>query len=401
MANMQHACAPMVPSASELPAADKIHLVVHHDLDSNPEETAWMVSSISLSDEKEAFLTRCECELSFGHSGAAVMAVGCSASNVYSASCAGILVGGSHGRPDMWLLGVQTILQVLNTVRFLPNMSLAQPDEDMVRKAEQEYGFFCMEIPEKEQLSLQPYSETSKHMTPAIVELTAVMIGEFDADRVIKRRNKESIRKIGSRSSVKAAIQAYSNQPKVQDKIEDTTRFDYGESQGELTFIVLQVGGLQPAGQATGTKGATKRQLNVRDDVWTCCIVPFDSDTAVSTDEAGDLEELPIMQHVQKEMLKNRWFPDMELQPRSPMFHDYRALAARLKSDNTTGQDCSKKQADRAKKQELKQQKADQKQAEQRQRLDDWEYWEKENQVTAKNGEAEHSGLQKEQEEAK
>ncbi|KAL0026011.1 hypothetical protein WJX79_001050 [Trebouxia sp. C0005] len=222
-----------------------------------------MVSSISLSDEKEAFLTRCECELSFGHSGAAVMAVGCSASNVYSASCAGILVGGSHGRPDMWLLGVQTILQVLNTVRFLPNMSLAQPDEDMVRKAEQEYGFFCMEIPEKEQLSLQPYSETSKHMTPAIVELTAVMIGEFDADRVIKRRNKESIRKIGSRSSVKAAIQAYSNQPKVQDKIEDTTRFDYGESQGDLTFIVLQ--------------------------------------------------------------------------PRSPMFHDYRALAARLKSDNTTG----------------------------------------------------------------
>ena len=180
----------------------------------------------------EAFLTRCDGELSFGHSGAAVMAVGCSASNVYSASCAGILVGGSHGRPDMWLLGVQTILQVLDTVRFLPNMSLAQPDEDMVRKAEQEYGFFCMEIPEKEQLSLQPYSETSKHMTPAIVELTAVMIGEFDADRVIKRRNKESIRKIGSRSSVKAAIQAYSNQPKVQDKIEDTTRFDYGESQG-------------------------------------------------------------------------------------------------------------------------------------------------------------------------
>ena len=158
------------------------------------------------------------------------MAVGCSASNVYSASCAGILVGGSHGRPDMWLLGVQTILQVLNTVRFLPNMSLAQPDEDMVRKAEQEYGFFCMEIPEKEQLSLQPYSETSKHMTPAIVELTAVMIGEFDADRVIKRRNKESIRKIGSRSSVKAAIQAYSNQPKVQDKIEDTTRFDYAKA---------------------------------------------------------------------------------------------------------------------------------------------------------------------------
>lgn len=105
---------------------------------------------------------------------------------------------------------------------------------------------------------------------------------------------------------------------------------------GELTFIVLQVGGLQPAGQATGTKGATKRQLNVRDDVWTCCIVPFDSDTAVSTDEAGDLEELPIMQHVQKEMLKNRWFPDMELQPRSPMFHDYRALAARLKSKLST-----------------------------------------------------------------
>ena len=49
---LQHACFQLVPGASKLLGTEKIHLAVHHDLDSSPNEGAWMVSSILLSDEK-------------------------------------------------------------------------------------------------------------------------------------------------------------------------------------------------------------------------------------------------------------------------------------------------------------------------------------------------------------
>ena len=93
---------------------------------------------------------------------------------------------------------------------------------------------------------------------------------------------------------------------------------------------MLQVGGLREAGESTGTKGARKKQLNSPSDVWTSCIVPFDSDDAVSTSSTGHPEKLKIPQYVKREMTRNRWLPEQSLQPASPLFPVYEALVASL-----------------------------------------------------------------------
>ena len=165
-------------------------------------------------------------------SGAAIVALGYGTNNVCSASCAGILVGGSHGCPDVWLLDADIIIHVLDIVRFLPNMSLAAPDEKSAQAAMQQYSLLCEEIPKELQLHLQPFLDTSKHTTPQIVALTNVMIEEFNRTTVPKHRTKESVLSIGQRPAVIAASKEYSNDPKVQQKIQDTARFDYGKPKG-------------------------------------------------------------------------------------------------------------------------------------------------------------------------
>ena len=188
----------------------------------------------------EVYLRACEGDLDFGDSGAAVVACGVGSDSDFAAACVGIVVGGHKSRPGFWLLPSSTMLEVLDTIRHLPGMSLGKPDAQLAQAAEEQYGLRCMPLPEEQQIQLDPYrSPEPDRMDQKIKRFTDVMISEFDCTTIPKHQSgsTENILHVGKRSAVVEAAEAYSHLPKVQDLIKNTARFDHAASGGAAAFL--------------------------------------------------------------------------------------------------------------------------------------------------------------------
>ena len=169
-----------------------------------------------------------------GTSGAAVVAVSHGEYRECSASCAGIIVGGHTGRQGVWLLQYATIMKVLDIVRFLPDMSLDEPDQDLAQQAQQDFQLICEPLPLHCCTELEPYTKGSQplQMDKTTVCLTAVMLEEWDRTTVPRQGSTETIIKIGRRHKVQEAVEANIKNSKIRDAIQRTARFDYGKTSG-------------------------------------------------------------------------------------------------------------------------------------------------------------------------
>ena len=170
-------------------------------------------------------MTICEGDLYFGDSGAAIVALGIADNSVYAPSCIGIVVGGHRSRPDFWLLNHATIMAVLDIVRFMTGMTLAEPDAKAVQAAQQHYTLWCTPLSKERSTQLLPYRPRDLgQMNKKMVHLTDAMIAEFDKTTVPRRSSgaTEHILFVGRRPAVVSAAESCSKDPKVQDLIKDT-----------------------------------------------------------------------------------------------------------------------------------------------------------------------------------